>query len=180
MKTKEIAYCGVMVAIIAAFSLVPPIAVPVIPVPISFQTMTVMLAGSLLGKKLGTISVLIFLLLVAVGMPLLVGGRGGFGVFMGPTAGYLISWPICAYLIGWMLEKLGQLNFWKYLLANLVGGMVVMNLIGAIVLSFVIHMPIMKTLMSTIMFFPGDIIKAIIVALIAYKLHQNHVIKVNE
>ena len=71
MKIKEITYCGVMIAIIVAFSLVPPIAVPVIPVPISFQTMAVMLAGSLLGKKLGTISVLIFLLLVAVGMPLL-------------------------------------------------------------------------------------------------------------
>ncbi|WP_395319123.1 biotin transporter BioY [Fructilactobacillus frigidiflavus] len=180
MKLKEITYCSVMIAIIAAFSLVPPIAVPVIPVPISFQTMAVMLAGSLLGKKLGTISVLIFLLLVAVGMPLLIGGRGGFGVFLGPTAGYLLSWPVSTFAIGWLLEKLGKLNFMKYLVANLIGGMLVMNLIGAISLSFIIHMPMMKALMSTVMFFPGDIVKAVIVALLADKLHKMKIIKISE
>lgn len=180
MKIREITYCSVMVAIIAAFSLVPPIAVPVIPVPISFQTMAVMLAGSLLGKKLGTISVLIFLLLVAVGMPLLIGGRGGFGVFMGPTAGYLLSWPISAFVIGWILEKCHPLNFWKYLVANLIGGMVVMNLIGATTLAFMIHIPLMKALMSTMMFFPGDIIKAVIVALISTRLLKMKVIKVTD
>ncbi|CAJ1188109.1 biotin transporter BioY [Fructilactobacillus sanfranciscensis] len=179
MKIKEITYCGVMIAIIVAFSLVPPIAVPVIPVPISFQTMAVMLAGSLLGKKLGTISVLIFLLLVAVGMPLLIGGRGGFSIFLGPTAGYLLSWPISAFSIGWLLEKIGKLNFWKYLIANLIGGMLVMNLIGAIGLSFIIHMPILKAIISTTMFFPGDIIKTVIVAFIAVKLQQTHIIKLD-
>ena len=177
MKIKEITYCGVMIAIIVAFSLVPPIAVPVIPVPISFQTMAVMLAGSLLGKKLGTISVLIFLLLVAVGMPLLIGGRGGFSIFLGPTAGYLLSWPISAFSIGWLLEKVGKLNFWKYLIANLIGGVLVINLIGAIGLSFIIHMPILKAIISTTMFFPGDIIKTVIVAFIATKLQQTHIIK---
>ncbi|SJZ96192.1 hypothetical protein [Fructilactobacillus lindneri] len=44
MKTKEIAYCGMMVAIIAVLGLIPPIAVPIIPVPISFQTMGIMLS----------------------------------------------------------------------------------------------------------------------------------------
>ncbi|ANZ57614.1 biotin transporter BioY [Fructilactobacillus lindneri] len=178
MKTKEIAYCGMMVAIIAVLGLIPPIAVPIIPVPISFQTMGIMLSGCLLGKKLGTISVVIFLLLVAVGMPILAGFRGGMAVFAGPTVGFLVSWPFCTYLIG----SLVQLNHTKhqlmgYIIANLIGGMLLMNLMGGIGLTLVTHISLGKALWSCLIFFPGDIVKAVIVAIVAWRVKQHHFIK---
>ena len=63
--------------------LIPPIALSITPVPITLQSLGVMLAGGLLGSRLGALSQLVFLLIVGVGAPLLAGGRGGLGVFLG-------------------------------------------------------------------------------------------------
>src|SRR4051794_41965878 len=61
-----------------------------------------MLAGSVLGARRGGLALLLFLAVVAVGAPVLSGGHGGLGVFVGPAAGYLYSWPIAAFVIGWL------------------------------------------------------------------------------
>ncbi|SUM34506.1 BioY family protein [Staphylococcus gallinarum] len=58
------------------------------------------MAAIILGRKYGTISVIVLLLLVAAGLPLLSGGRGGIGVFAGPSAGFLFMYPVVAFLIG--------------------------------------------------------------------------------
>ncbi|WP_413627039.1 biotin transporter BioY [Fructilactobacillus vespulae] len=173
MKTKEITYCAVMVALIAGLGMIPPIAITIIPVPISFQTMGIMLAGTLLGKKLGTISVIVFLLLVVAGLPLLAGGRGGFAVLVGPTAGYLISWPFCAFLVGLVIDIFKQpVKFIGYLIANVIGGSILMNLVGIIVLSYQTNLPVKQALIATLTFLPGDLIKAIIVALVAVRVSK--------
>ena len=70
------------------------------PVPITLQTIGVLLAGGILGARLGAISQIVFLLLVATGLPLLSGGRGGIGVFVGPSAGYLLSYPLTHFALG--------------------------------------------------------------------------------
>ena len=73
-------------------------------VPITLQTLGVMLVGSLLGARKGALSLLLFLVLVAIGLPLLAGGRGGLGVFAGPSVGCLVAWPIAAWVIGRIVE----------------------------------------------------------------------------
>jgi len=94
VKTKDLAYIALFAAITAVLGLVP--AIQVGPVPITAQTLGVMLAGSILGARRGFLSQLLFLVLVAIGLPLLASGTGGLAVFAGPTAGYLISAPISA------------------------------------------------------------------------------------
>ncbi|EKK21045.1 biotin transporter BioY [Fructilactobacillus florum] len=171
MRLKEVTYCGAMVAVIALLGIIPPFPLPGLPVPISLQTTGIMLAGSLLGKKLGTISVLIFLLMVSLGLPLLTGFRGGFAVFLGPTAGYLFSWPICAFLIGWLVEKLPiTAVFWRFLVANLLGGMVVMNLIGLLGLVLLQNLPLAHAFWGSLIFYPGDALKAVVVAMVTQQL----------
>ena len=64
-----------------------------------------MLCGTVLGAKRGALAVLLFLLLVALGLPLLSGGRGGLGVFAGPSAGFLVGFPVAAFVAGWIVEK---------------------------------------------------------------------------
>ena len=103
MKTKDLAYIALFAAITAVLGLVP--AIQVGPVPITAQTLGVMLAGSILGARRGFLSQLLFLVLVAIGLPLLASGAGGLAVFAGPTAGYLISWPIAAFVVGLLTER---------------------------------------------------------------------------
>ena len=68
------------------------------------------LAGIILGRKLGATSVIVFLLLAATGLPVLSGGRGGIGVFAGPSAGFLFLYPFIAYFIGLVRDHiLGKL-----------------------------------------------------------------------
>ena len=67
-------------AVMGVLGLMPPIPIGVIPVPITLQTLGVILSGGILGARLGAMSQIVFLLLVATGLPLLAGGRGGLGV----------------------------------------------------------------------------------------------------
>ncbi|USS86004.1 biotin transporter BioY [Fructilactobacillus cliffordii] len=174
MKLKEMTYCALMIAIIACLGLIPLITIPFLPVPISFQTAGIMLAGSCLGRKLGFWSVTLFLLLVAVGLPLLAGFRGGVGVFFGSTAGYLISWPFCAYVIGWLVKHLHRIPlFWRFAVANLLGGMLLMNLVGAGYLAWQSNLPFTQVLVSSLVFLPGDALKALVVAVVADQLARH-------
>src|SRR3712207_9526206 len=102
MKTRDLAYIALFAAIVAVLGQLPAVPVPGIPVPITAQTLGVMLAGSVLGARRGGLALLLFLAVVAMGAPLLASGAGGLGVFVGPTAGYLYRWPIGAVLIGWL------------------------------------------------------------------------------
>ena len=73
-------------------------------------------------------AIVLFLALVAVGLPLLSGGRGGLGVFFGPTAGFLLSWPVGAFVTGWLTERFWKrLNFAHLLGACAVGGIFVIS-----------------------------------------------------
>ena len=134
MKTKDLAYIALFAAITAVLGLVP--AVQVVPVPITAQTLGVMLAGSILGARRGFLSQLLFLVLVAVGCRCSPAAGGGLAVFAGPTAGYLISWPIAAFVVGLLTER-----FWaRY---NLAWG-IVANVVGGIVVIYAIGVPVLK------------------------------------
>ena len=101
---KNVALIALFAAVIAALGLIPKITLG-FGVPITAQTLGVMLCGTVLGARRGTLSVLLFLLLVAIGLPLLSGGRGGLGAFATPSAGFLLGWPIGAFVTGLIVEK---------------------------------------------------------------------------
>ena len=80
MTTKHLVYTALMTAIICILGLVPSVPLPFMPVPIVLQNIGIFLAGIILGRKLGTTSVIVFLLLVATGLPVLSGGRGNWRI----------------------------------------------------------------------------------------------------
>ncbi len=88
-----------------SLALASRIEVPMIPVPITMQTFAITLVGALYGWRLGAFTVLAWLGEAAIGMPVLAGGSGGLAPFVGPTAGYLASFPIIAALVGWLVER---------------------------------------------------------------------------
>ena len=105
MKTKALSASAILLAVIIVMGAIPGIPLGFIPAPIILQNMGIMLAGVILGKKYGFFTVLGFLILAALGLPILSGGSGGFVVFIGPTAGYLFSYPVAAFF-NWLGNRM--------------------------------------------------------------------------
>ena len=171
LDPRDLAKVAVFAALIAVLGL--PGAIPVFggAVPITAQTLGVMLAGAILGPWLGAISVIVFEVLVAIGLPLLSGGRGGVSVFVGPSAGYLIGWIAGAFVIGLILWSSGSKPTWlRAFIACLVGGIGVIYAIGIPVQAWVTHIALPQTALMSLVFIPGDILKAVLAATITMVL----------
>ena len=81
------------------------VSIPIKPVPFTLQTMIVLLAGAFLGAKNGAYSQLLYIFLGGIGLPIFAYGSFGFATLFGPTGGYLLAFPIGAYLVGLLTEK---------------------------------------------------------------------------
>jgi len=168
-----LAMTATFVGVIAAMGLVPAFQVPGFGVPITIQSMGVMLAGAVLGRWRGAAAVAIFLILVAVGLPLLSGGRGGLGVFFRPSVGFLLGFPVAAFVIGWLSERLNTSHSLpRGILVNILGGIVVLYAFGTVGVALVSHISLGKALIANWIFIPGDLVKAVVAALIARGVHQ--------
>lgn len=89
------------IALMAALTAVmSQIAVPIEPVPFTFQVLAVILAGYLLGPRYGAMAMLVYLLLGAVGVPVFANFTSGLGSLLGPSGGYLWSYPLAAAVAG--------------------------------------------------------------------------------
>ena len=91
---------GLILAFAALMALSAQASVPMHPVPMTMQSAAVLLAGAVLGARNGVGAVLVYLGAAAVGLPVLSDGAGGLSSFVGPTAGYLVAFPIAAGLTG--------------------------------------------------------------------------------
>lgn len=140
-------------------------------VPITAQTLGVMLAGAILGPWLGALSMAVLLALVAAGLPLLAGGRGGIGVFLGPSAGYALGWIVGALVIGLIVHAAGRKPvWWRTLLGMIAGGILVIYAIGIPVQSLVTRLPLAETALTSLVFVPGDLVKAVLATVIVTTL----------
>lgn len=166
---RHLALIALFAALIAALGLVPRIDL-VSGVPITAQSLGVMLAGAVLGARRGFLAVLLLLLLVAVGLPLLAGGRGGLGVFVGPTAGFVFGFPVAAFVTGWIVEHWRAPIGISAFVASLFGGVVVLYAFGTIGMALVLSKTVPEALLLTSPFLIGDIIKAGLTALITREL----------
>lgn len=170
---RTLAQVATFAGIIAVLGLIPAIAPFGGAVPITAQSLGIMLAGAILGGRRGALAVLVFLALVALGLPLLAGGRGGLGVFAGPSVGYLVGYPIAAYAVGAMTTALGR----PYRVApgigiNVLGGVLLLNLLGIIGMILRADLGVGPAILAALPFAPGDLVKAVICALVAKGVHQ--------
>ena len=175
MSTRDMVFVALFAALTAACAVFPPVAVPVVPAPIVVQNVGVMLAGSILGARRGGLALLLFVVLVALGMPLLTGWRGGFGVIAGPTGGFVLSWVPAAFVVGWLVEQYWtRLHFWNLLLCNVVGGIVVVYALGIPWLAVVAGVELLPALTGSLVFVPGDLIKAVVASLVALIVKRSY------
>jgi len=175
-SSRDLALVASFAALIAVLGLPGAITMPGNMVPITLQSMGVMLAGSILGWKRGAAAVVLLLVLVAAGLPLLSGGRGGLAVFFGPSAGYLFGFVLGAAVIGWLVEqRLPAYPLWWGGLANVVGGIGAVYLIGIPVQAAVLGTSgLVATAVSSALFLPGDLIKVVIATAVASAVHRGY------
>ena len=168
MSTKDIVYVALFAGIHAALGVIPPLFFPLNPVPISAQSLGPMLAGSILGAKRGALASMLFIAMMLTGLPIMAGCRGGLGLIMGPTAGFILGFPFSAYIIGLFFEKnWDKLNLVWAFVYILFGGMVVLYTFGLLWITILFDFNLHKAFLSFLIFLPGDIIKTTIGATIA-------------
>jgi len=166
---KPLVFAALFAALLAA---VAPFKIPLgfTPVPITLQTLVVLLSGAMLGPYYGALSMILYVAVGALGLPVFAGGGSGIGALLGPTGGYLFSYFIAAFAIGKILQIKKSPKYLDYVLAMIAGtiiiytlgagwGMVVTGLgTAAIIAGWVLP------------FIIGDTIKLLIAAYIADKV----------
>lgn len=176
LPARDLALVASFAALIAVLGVPGFINIPGNPVPITLQTLGVMLAGSLLGWKRGALAVLVLLALVALGLPLLAGGRGGLAVFAGPSAGYLVGWVLGAAAIGWLVQRrLPAYRMWWGAVANVLGGIVVVYAVGIPVQALVTGTSgVVATAVASAVYLPGDLLKVVLATVVAAAVHRGY------
>lgn len=171
-KTKSLIYCGLFTALIAVGAFIK---IPIPVVPFTLQYLFTMMAGLLLGPRLGTLSVFCYMLLGLAGLPIFSEGGGIWYVFK-PSFGYIIGFCVGTFVTGWLVNRSRKKSVGSYLVANL-AGLFFVYAIGMIyyyvICNFVIDSPIAVWplfLYCFILAVPGDLCLSLLGAVLAKRV----------
>lgn len=172
-SSTDLALIAGFAALIAASSV---IAIPVGAAPITLQTCAVLLAGAALGAGRGFLSVLLYLALGAIGLPVFAGGAAGLAPFAGPTVGYLVGMPLAAWLTGLIVSRLPRrgalLDTVLIFVAAFVSNALFVYSLGVLGLAWRADMTIGAAFIFNLSFVPLDAAKIALAAIVAAAVHR--------
>lgn len=171
---RDLAQVAVFAALIAALGVPGTLYLGGSAVPITLQTLGVMLAGAILGPWKGLAAVAVFDALAFCGLPLLAGGRGGPAFFtVEPSSGYAWGFLLGALVVGLLTRLiLPRYPLWLGILVTAVGGMLAIYAVGVPWLAVVTHTPLWAATTGAVIYLPGDAIKVVVTALVAKQVHR--------
>ncbi|HHY38355.1 MAG TPA: biotin transporter BioY [Clostridia bacterium] len=180
LTVNELVLAGFFAAVTSVLAYIK-IPIPIGPVPISGQTLGVMLSGGLGGPVTGAAAQAVYVLLGLVGIPVFAGGTSGPGVLLGPTGGYLWSFVPGAYVIGFLLKRHGKVGspeakyrYLKAFTACMIGGVGIVYVCGVSQLALVAHLGIVRAVVvGALPFLAGDVMKALIAAFVISRFPRN-------
>lgn len=162
----SIALCTAVIAVMAQISIPMPMGVPM-----TMQTFAITLAAVVLGSKKGALSALIYILLGAAGLPVLAGFTGGIQYFAGPTGGFLISFPVMAFIIGLGTDKFKDTR--AGFIFCLTAGTLVNYVIGVIMFCLLMDSTVMTAVSACVLpFVPTAVLKAVLASVIGLKIRR--------
>lgn len=174
IPARDLAQIAVFAALIIVLGLPGQINIGSSGVPITLQTLGVMMAGALLGARKGMLSVATVMLL-GLALPVLAGGRTTLTSLAGQTVGFLIGWLPAVAVIGWLSTRmLPHYRVLPGIAVNLLGGIVVLYAFGIAGMMLRADLTLWAALAYNVMFLPGDVLKAIVTALVAAQVHHTY------
>lgn len=168
INTYKMVLCALFAALTAVLS---QIAIPIGPVPINLATFAVFCAGAILGSKFGSLSLVIWAALGAVGVPVFSMFRSGLGALVGPTGGYIIGYIPAAFITGLLIEKFNRYNKVYIYPLIMLAGMLTYFILGTSWFMFSTSTGLWDALMICVFpFLPGDFIKIAAATMIAKRI----------
>lgn len=175
LNTTDLALVAAFAALIGALAFIGAIPVGGAGVPITLQTLGVALAGAILGPLRGSLAVLLYLAMGAIGLPIFAEHSAGLGAFTGVSAGYLLAFPLSAALIGYLvkyvLRERRTSALWVFL-AIAAGSILVVHPMGIAWMKFHQDVPWAVAASWDLPFWLGDLVKTAIAAIIAAEVHR--------
>ncbi|MDV2475816.1 biotin transporter BioY [Rhodococcus zopfii] len=172
IPARDLAQIAVFAALIIALGLPGQITIGSSGVPITLQTLGVMLAGALLGARKGVLSVATVIVL-GLALPVLAGGRTTLTSLASPTAGFLIGWIPAVAVIGWLSARmLPRYRVVPGVAINVLGGIVVLYAFGIAGMLLRTDLTFWAALSANVTFLPGDLFKAVVAAAVAAQVHR--------
>lgn len=178
MTTRDLTLVALFAAIMVALAFIP--AVPIGAVPITLQSMGPMLAGCIIGAKRGALAMALVVLLLAVGFPVVASPGAGLPKLAGPTGGFIFGWIAAAFVTGYLAERLVRQEqpkwhqIGKFFVASIIGGIVILYAFGMPQWSIVAGTPFSVVAYTSLVFIPGDLIKAAATAFVAWRVLQDY------
>lgn len=172
----DIALVATFAAFIAVLAILPGVTLPGMAVPITLQTFGVMLAGLVLGPVRGGLAVLLYVVVGLAGLPIFSGGAGGPAVLGGPSAGYLLAFPLAAALAGLLATRAVRLRAVQARSALLpvalfvcaaLASLLLIHPLGITVMGARLGMSAQEAIAAGAVFLPGDVIKNVLAAVVA-------------
>ncbi|KEH92736.1 BioY family protein [Clostridium botulinum C/D str. BKT12695] len=168
-SAKNITIVAMFTAITAVLAQIS-IPLPFTTVPITMQVFAIYLSEIILGRKLGFISQIVYLLLGSIGAPVFAHFSGGMQCVLGPTGGFLIGFPIVTYIIGMIPDK--KLSVIKSI-SLLIISIILLYAMGVIQLSIVTKISLSKAIIiGALPFIPLDIVKIIVAYVVGIKIRE--------
>ncbi len=175
LAPSDLARIAVFAALVAAMALTPP--VPFGPIPLTLQTLGVALTGLCLGPWRGFSAMALYVAVGAAGLPVFSGGAAGLGILVGPTGGYLLSFPLAALVGGfvarWAVRRgLSQVTPFLMLGGLLLARYLVIMPIAVTHMSRVLGVTWREALFFDMPFWVADLIKSVIAVILAVAVHK--------
>ncbi|WP_104161112.1 biotin transporter BioY [Arthrobacter sp. ZGTC212] len=166
-NTADLSLIAVFAALVASFSLLPGVPLGA-GVPITLQTLAVMLAGIILGPARGAAAVALFLAAGLAGLPVFSGFSGGLGVLAGPSAGYLLAFVPAAFVVGLLsraaLRRSRRARFPLLFASAMAASFICVHPLGIAGLMLNAKLGFPAALAADIAFWPGDVLKNLLAA----------------
>lgn len=175
-NATDLSLIAVFAALTAAFALMPAIPVGAVGVPITLQTLAIMLTGVILGPGRGAAAIGLYLAAGLAGLPIFAGFSGGLGVLAGPSAGYLIAFPLAAavagLLAGAVLKRARRMRFLLVFLSCMAASLLVIHPLGIAGMMVNLNLDLRTAVLADIVFLPGDAIKNLVAAAMALTVYR--------
>lgn len=168
-KTLRITLCALFAALTAICS---QIQIPLPNIPINLALFAVFMAGAILGTGYGTMSIVVYVLLGAAGVPVFAGFKGGLGALTGATGGYIIGYILCAFLTGFLIRCIGG-KLYQMVIAMVIG-LVACYGLGTIWFMILTGNSAAASISVCVLpFLPGDAVKIALAALLSVRLRTS-------